>query len=84
MFRNLLIAALAVAVVGTGVWGYQQKQEKDQLQITANNTYQRAFHDLTYHIDQIEDELGKTLAMNTQRQLTPSLADVWRVTSLAE
>lgn len=64
--------------------GLPAKARKNQLQITANNTYQRAFHDLTYHIDQIEDELGKTLAMNTQRQLTPSLADVWRVTSLAE
>ncbi|UTR04572.1 germination protein YpeB [Alkalihalobacillus sp. LMS6] len=84
MIRNVMIGALAVAVVGTGVWGYQQKNEKDQLAQTAENMYERAYHDLSFHIDQIEDELGKTLAMNSQRQLSPALADVWRVTSLAE
>lgn len=84
MYKNILIGALAVAVAGAGYWGYQQKEEKDQFAIQAENSYQRAFHDLSFHIDQIEDELGKTLAMNSQRQLTPSLADVWRVTSLAE
>ncbi|EQB96103.1 hypothetical protein GA8_08060 [Geobacillus sp. A8] len=28
MVRNLLIAALVVAVVGTGYWGYREHQEK--------------------------------------------------------
>ncbi|MED4127092.1 MULTISPECIES: germination protein YpeB [Shouchella] len=84
MIRNLMIGALAVAVVGTGVWGYQQKNDKEHLAQAAENMYQRAYHDLSFHIDQIEDELGKTMAMNSQRQLSPALADVWRVTSLAE
>lgn len=84
MYKNIIIGALAVGVVGTGFWGYQQMEEKSQLSITAENNYQRAFHDLSFHIDQIEDEIGKTLAMNSQRTLTPALADVWRVTSLAE
>lgn len=84
MIRNILIGLAVAAVVGTGVWGYQQKSEGDQLRIQAENNYQRAFHDLTFNLDQIEDELGKTLAMNTRRQLTPSLAEVWRVTSLAQ
>lgn len=79
-----MIGALAVAVVGTGVWGYQQKNDKEHLAQAAENMYQRAYHDLSFHIDQIEDELGKTMAMNSQRQLSPALADVWRVTSLAE
>ncbi|WP_059103534.1 germination protein YpeB [Shouchella shacheensis] len=84
MIRNITIAALAIAVAGTGYWGYTEMQQKEQLQISKENDYQRAFHDLTYHVDQIEDDLGKTLAMNSQRQLTPALANVWRATSLAE
>ncbi|MFK3936257.1 germination protein YpeB [Alkalihalobacillus sp. NPDC078783] len=84
MIRNILIGVAVAAVIGTGVWGYQQKSEGDELRIQAENNYQRAFHDLTFNLDQIEDELGKTLAMNTRRQLTPSLAEVWRVTSLAQ
>ncbi len=61
-----------------------KKNDKEHLAQAAENMYQRAYHDLSFHIDQIEDELGKTMAMNSQRQLSPALADVWRVTSLAE
>ncbi|MCM2674318.1 germination protein YpeB [Alkalicoccobacillus plakortidis] len=84
MLRTIIIGIAAAAVIGTGWWGYQQKSDGDQLRIQAENNYQRAFHDLTFNLDQIEDELGKTLAMNTRRQLTPSLAEVWRITSLAQ
>lgn len=68
MYKNIIIGALAVGIVGTGFWGYQQMEEKTQLSITAENNYQRAFHDLSFHIDQIEDEIGKTLAMNSQKK----------------
>ncbi|MFC0559858.1 germination protein YpeB [Halalkalibacter alkalisediminis] len=84
MVRNFVIGLLAIAVVATGNWGFQEREEKAMLKITAENNYQRAFHELAFHIDQIEDQLGATLAMNTRRQLTPALADVWRIVSLAQ
>ncbi|KHF40359.1 germination protein YpeB [Halalkalibacter okhensis] len=84
MVRNIVIGLLAVAVVATGIWGFQEREDKQILKVTAENNYQRAFHELAFHIDQIEDQLGATLAMNSRRQLTPALADVWRVVSLAQ
>lgn len=84
MVRSILLAVLAIAVVSTGYWGYQEHQEKNSILIKAENNYQRAFHDLTYHIDQLHDEIGSTLAMNSKEQLSPSLAEVWRITSLAQ
>ncbi|TSB46893.1 germination protein YpeB [Alkalicoccobacillus porphyridii] len=84
MLKTIIIGLAVAAVIGTGWWGYQQKSEGDQLRIQAENSYQRAFHDLTFNLDQIEDELGKTLAMNSRKQLSPSLAEVWRITSLAQ
>ncbi|MCM3713617.1 germination protein YpeB [Alkalihalobacillus oceani] len=84
MLRNIIIGLLGVAVVGLGYWGFQEQGQKQTLMITAENNYQRAFHELAFHLDQIEDQLGSTLAMNTRRQLTPALAEVWRVTSLAQ
>jgi spore germination protein len=84
MLRNIIIGLLAVAVIALGYWGFQEQEQKQVLSINAENNYQRAFHDLTFHLDQIEDELGTTLAMNTRRQLTPALAEVWRITSLAQ
>ncbi|OIJ15874.1 germination protein YpeB [Anaerobacillus arseniciselenatis] len=84
MVRTILVTVLAVAVVSTAFWGYQEHQEKNSILIKAENNYQRAFHDLTYHLDQLHDEIGSTLAMNSRDQLSPSLAEVWRITSMAQ
>lgn len=83
MFRGILIGALAVAVIGTGYWGYSEHQEKNAILIHAENNYQRAFHDLAYQVDLLHDKIGTTLAMNSRSSLSPALADVWRLTSEA-
>ncbi|WP_100407188.1 germination protein YpeB [Bacillus solitudinis] len=84
MIRNIIIGLLAVAVIATGYWGFQEQEEKQTLMLSTESNYQRAFHELAYHIDQIEDNLGGTLAMNSRSQLSPALAEAWRVTSLAQ
>lgn len=83
MIRSILIGVLAIAVVGAGYWGYQEHQEKNAILINAENNYQRAFHDLTYQLDMLNDKIGTTLAMNSRKSLSPALADVWRITSEA-
>ncbi|WP_096434845.1 germination protein YpeB [Alteribacter populi] len=84
MIRSIIIGVLAVAVVGTGYWGYLEHQEKNAVLIQAENNYQRAFHELSYNLDHLHDELGSTLAMNSQDRLSPSLTDVWRITAQAQ
>ncbi|MFK2824231.1 germination protein YpeB [Bacillus sp. B190/17] len=83
MLRTLTIVILSLAAVGTGFWGYQEHKEKNAVLIHAENNYQRAFHDLTFSIDRIHDQIGSTLAMNSRKSLSPALADVWRLTSEA-
>ena len=83
MFRGILIAVLSLGVVGTGIWGYQEHQEKNALLINAENNYQRAFHNLTQQVDVLHDKIGTTLAMNSRQSLSPALAEVWRITSEA-
>lgn len=83
MLRTVLIGLLAVTAVATGYWGYTEHQEKNSILIKAENNYQRAFHQLTYRIDQLNDEIGTALAMNSRKSLSPSLAEVWRITSNA-
>ncbi|MYL32724.1 germination protein YpeB [Pontibacillus yanchengensis] len=83
MIRWLLIGVLALGIVGTGVWGYQEHKEKNAILVQAENSYQRAFHDLTYQMELLHDKMGTVLAMNTQKQLSPQLADIWRLTSEA-
>ncbi|TMW73619.1 germination protein YpeB [Alteribacter natronophilus] len=84
MIRSVLIALLVVAVLGTGYWGYLEHQEKNAVLIQAENNYQRAFHELSYDLDHLHDELGSALAMNSRERLSPSLTDVWRITSEAQ
>ncbi|MBT2698918.1 germination protein YpeB [Bacillus sp. ISL-40] len=83
MIRGILIGVLAVGVAGTAYWGYQEHQEKNAILINAENAYQRAFHDLSYQVDLLHDKIGTTLAMNSRQSLSPSLIEVWRITSEA-
>lgn len=83
MIRGILIGVLAIGIVGTAYWGYQEHQEKNAVLLNAENTYQRAFHDLTYQVDLLHDKIGTTLAMNSRQSLSPSLIEVWRLTSEA-
>ncbi|SDW58211.1 spore germination protein [Marininema mesophilum] len=79
----LLPIALVVAI-GLGVWGYQVNQDKRKLLVQSENQYQRAFHDLNFHVDKLQDELGKTRALNSQKQLSTSLSNVWRLCYAAQ
>jgi spore germination protein len=83
LIRGLLIGVLSLAVAGTAIWGYQEHREKNAVLINAENNYQRAFHDLVFQIDLLNDKIGTTLAMNSRKSLSPALADVWRITSEA-
>lgn len=83
MIRGIIITVLFLGVAGTSYWGYQEHREKSAILINAENNYQRAFHDLAYHVDLLHDKIGTTLAMNSRKSLSPALADVWRITSEA-
>ncbi|UJL48109.1 germination protein YpeB [Virgibacillus sp. NKC19-16] len=81
MIRWILIAVLTIGVAGTAFWGYQEHQEKNAVLTQAENTYQRAFHELSYNMDLLNDKIGTALAMNSTQRLSPQLVDIWRLTS---
>lgn len=89
MYKRLSIVMfpfLLVALIGTGIWGYLEHQEKNSVLIKAENQYQRAFHDLSFHMDKLHTELGNTLAVNstTHDAYKKGLINVWRITSQAQ
>src|SRR5690625_672041 len=83
MIRWISIVVLSIGIIGTGLWGYQEHQEKNAVLIQAENTYQRAFHELSYHMDLLHDKIGSSLAMNSKDSLSPQLVEIWRLTSEA-
>ncbi|MWC28440.1 germination protein YpeB [Paenibacillus sp. MMS18-CY102] len=89
MYRRLsavMFPILALLCIGSFYWGYQEHQEKNSILIKAENQYQRAFHDLSYHVDQVHRQLGNTLAVNSKSQAyhRKGLVNVWRLTSEAQ
>ncbi|MFE8702655.1 germination protein YpeB [Cytobacillus sp. FJAT-54145] len=83
MLRSILIVVLTLGVAGTAFWGYQEHREKNAILLNAENNYQRAFHDLSFQMDLLNDKIGTTLAMNSRQSLSPTLAEVWKITSQA-
>lgn len=81
---TVFFGILLVALVGTGFWGYQEHQDKNSVLIKAENSYQRAFHDLNNNISNLEDELGKSIAMNSRELLAPCMANIWRISYAAQ
>ncbi|CAM4486475.1 germination protein YpeB [Paenibacillus typhae] len=89
MYKRLsaiMFPLTALLLVGALVWGYQENQEKNSILIKAENQYQRAFHDLSYHMERLHGELGNTLAVNSASNgmHRKGLVNVWRLTSEAQ
>lgn len=83
LVRWIVITVLSIGIIGVGVWGYQEHQEKNSILIQAENDYQRAFHELTYHMDLLHNKIGTSLAMNSPKSISPQLVEIWRITSQA-
>ncbi|WP_410768336.1 germination protein YpeB [Fontibacillus sp. BL9] len=89
MYKRLsaiLFPIATILLIGSLVWGYQENQEKNAILIKAENQYQRAFHDLSYHVDKLHSELGNTLAVHSASTGShrKGLVNVWRITSEAQ
>lgn len=80
----ILFPITMVALVGAAVWGYQEYQDKNAILIKAENSYQRAFHDLNEHLERLQAELGKSLALNSPKQMAASMTNVWRLAYSAQ
>ncbi|MEE6452527.1 germination protein YpeB [Gottfriedia acidiceleris] len=83
MIKEAAIGVLAIGLIGTSYWGYTEHKAKNEINIQAENNYQRAFHELTYEIDVLHDKIGDTLAMKSKSSLSPALVEVWGLTSQA-
>lgn len=65
-------------------WGVSQYRLQRALGVRMENNYQRAFHELVWHIQTIENELAKLTAATAQQQQIEKLATVWRQTYAAQ
>lgn len=78
MRRWIVTGLLLVALVITGVWGYNQYLQNRDYTIRTNNLYQKSFYELVGRVDNIESGLSKIMVSGDQGQSIEMLADVWR------
>lgn len=74
----LLPGLLTLALIAVGVWGYQESRLRQELQNRAESQYQKAFHELTWHLDNITGQLAQALVSSSKEQTVLTLATVWR------
>lgn len=69
---------LVLALAGVGVWGYQENTARQALQNRAESQYQRAFYELSWHVDMISGQLAQLLISGSKEQGVIGLASIWR------
>lgn len=57
---------LSLLLIVSLVWGYNQKTMKDQLGVTLENNYQRLFHDVKKHVENVQVSLSKALLSDSK------------------
>lgn len=73
------LALIALIAFGfTLWWGISQLRLHREFAIRLENNYQRAFHELVWHIQTVENELAKLSVASTAEQELEKLATVWR------
>ncbi len=78
-WRNWIVPGiLVVALLGTGYWGYTEYKVRQDLQNRAESQYQRAFYELTQHLDTITGQLAQLQVIASKEQRILGLATMWR------
>ncbi|TCZ81237.1 germination protein YpeB [Paenibacillus albiflavus] len=89
MYRRIsmvLFPVVTLALIFTAYWGYTENQKRNQIMVKAENQYQRSFHNLSYHMDRLNEQLGNTLAMSEASvdSYRKGLVNIWQLTSEAK
>ncbi len=74
--RRGLIVALAVALIGSGIWGYQQQQQNIEHNIYLENQFQRMFYDMIVDVENIQVSLAKIMVTGTPKQNVMLFTDI--------
>ncbi|MBF7081482.1 germination protein YpeB [Desulfallas sp. Bu1-1] len=72
-----LLGLAALAVLGLGYWGYQQYTNRQLLQTALGNNYLRAFYNASYHVQNAQVLLGKSLVASGPGQYEQLFEQIW-------
>lgn len=76
--------ALAILTVGVGYLGYSQYLQKKLLQTHLANRNQKAFYEMTDHVQYMEVLMAKGMVANSPRQNILLFSDLWQQANAAQ
>lgn len=80
----LLVLLLFAGLLILGVQTYRSQLQSATMTTLTENNYQRDFHDLAQHMDEITGQLAQVLSVASREQLSLSLSSLWRQTFAAQ
>lgn len=82
--KNIIIGILLVALIGIGVYGYEQRQEMESYRRRVENNYQYDFQSLLSTVKNIETTMSKAIVSTSHSMSVELLTEVWRQSDLAQ
>lgn|GEM_PF-5672359 len=81
VWYSLPVAAL---VLGLGAWGIDQRNARTAMAAELNSRYSNSFHELTAHVADLQEEVGKARVTNDATMFQERLRSIWRLSALAQ
>ncbi|MFZ5968826.1 MAG: germination protein YpeB [Bacillota bacterium] len=69
---------LAIALVVSGVWGYNQNQEKNDYYTFLDNQFQRMYYDMMGSVESITTDLSKLMVSSQTMENVVLYSNVWQ------
>ena len=73
-----LYTILIVGIIAAVIWGATATKNAKALEVTTENQYNRAFHELVGYVDDIDTLLSKTQLTKSPAQLAKLSSDIFR------
>lgn len=84
VLNRWIYIALAVAIIGVGIWGIYNYNARKQLKLEVENQYQRSFHEMVGYVDGIETQLHKAALAGSSAQLASISGEIFRQSTQAK
>ena len=79
-----LYTILIVGIIAAVIWGATATKNAKALEVTTENQYNRAFHELVGYVDDIDTLLSKTQLTKSPAQLAKLSSDIFRQSAEAK
>lgn len=78
MKKYIIPIILAIALVGTGIWGYNQQQQKKAYAIILDNQFHRMYYDLMGSVETITTDLSKLMVSAQTKENISLYSNIWQ------